>query len=1525
MSVDVSTLALEVKSDGVATASSRLDTLAQSGKGADESASKLTSTMDKLGYSAKGLEKFLMDAAAAFALWKVAELTKDIVLLAARYETLGVVMQVVGNNAGHTGAAMTEFQKGLQKTGISAVEARQGLVLMGQAQVDMAKSSQLARVAQDAAVIANTNSSEAFNRMMTGISTGQAIILHHMGLMVNFEKGYKTLADQLGKTKEELTAQELTQARVNEVMRVSVGIAGSYESAMGTAGKQMNSMKRYWQDLLVALGSSAQGPLLEGVTALTNTLKFVTSHFEQIKIGAMEFASVLIGIGAGLAAGGLATWATGVTVAFTALRVSMAATAGAAAAGNLVMIGGSVAMSLFGTATGVATAAVNGLKIAIASNPVGFIVAALTTAVGLWMTYTKVQSDALDRSAPKDNPVLVNLREEISLLTSKIDLIKKSKGLESITDPQVVELKRLEMQKQFIQDQNGGKGTAFRIAASEMERKELEKGIPVVAALKKEYSALSAEKKVEPPGETDYQKLKTGLDAQRKANESYWAWQESGHKAAAKSELELLQWQVDHGISTVKEGIDEKERIQREELERSLKLAQSHVSEAQKDLTAIGGPDGSNYSERTIKWNTAQTTLNQALTKTRDIQSQIDALPQTSALLTLTDEIEKNKQLLTAQQSLLSVQGDTYGAAQKQIAQDELGLKYKNKETEAILRHIDALNLERIAYDKALFVKTTLASLDATNSALAASMVGVNPLTGGIDTVADQTAHDLAVQQDAHQTRMEAIDREREAALHAYEVSSKAASDYALVVGRVSAADTARALSEQENANKTAAIGQKSYRSQLSEAANYTGMAGSLFTALASTQDQSSRKGFESAKAFSIAAAVMNTAAAVMSAMAAPWPMSLAQAALAAATGVIQIAKIASTTFGGGSTSVTAPSGSIAGSSGGSYSGYLGAMPTSSIQDSHVQDSEAMLAAATDRNSIVIGKLSKTIETLNGLFSSGGAGNGLATNAPGRFTTLSSQRSITDQVWDDMRLGTGNALVSFLNPLAWLVGGVSTIFHAFGFGNSWQTTGAGMAVNMSGGNAAVRNYTDYHKDGGWFSSDQNRTDYSANPEAGQYLSKLMQPFVNDLGTMADTLGMKLDPTKYVVGETRISTVGKTSDQIGKELSDLMARTLSGMTLTIDGMKGLVGSYDDAYTRIKQINDAWVTTNAQLQLVGIAPLAKGGQIALNAETAQNGLYGGIKGYETAMSDYRNAMFTKPEQAAQDAAAAQRTVNTAWAEINATTAGAGLTLPKTRDEFNALRASIDPNSPLFAALTQLGTAFATMTTAAEDAAKKLQTTSIDTALAAANALKDIMSGNLSTLSPEAQYRAQQRAFADAQAAGRTAEMPGLGKTLLAASRAYNGSSAGYVTDYATVTQTLMSIAGMPSTSELTLTAVQSQVQLLTDIKDILSGNTVGNLAALTVQLAPNSLPGFAVGTAYVSDDMTANIHQGEIIIDRQSADVLRKYGIPQRADNYSDNSELIAEVRALKASNAELQQIVIGKLTSIETKARLVVNA
>ena len=56
------------------------------------------------------------------------------------------------------------------------------------------------------------------------------------------ERSYQKMADTLGVSVKSLSEAQRTQALLNSVFEQGAIIAGTYEAAMSTAGKQLNSM-----------------------------------------------------------------------------------------------------------------------------------------------------------------------------------------------------------------------------------------------------------------------------------------------------------------------------------------------------------------------------------------------------------------------------------------------------------------------------------------------------------------------------------------------------------------------------------------------------------------------------------------------------------------------------------------------------------------------------------------------------------------------------------------------------------------------------------------------------------------------------------------------------------------------------------------------------------------------------------------------------------------------------------------------------------------------------------------------------------------------------------------------------------------------------------------------------------------------------------------------------------------------------------------------------------------------------------
>ena len=220
--------------------------------------------------------------AAGFALLKIADYIKESTLLAARYETLGVVMEVVGRNAGYTKTQMITATDAIARQGITMVESRESAVKLVQAHVDLKNATVLARIAQDAAVIGHLNSSDAFDRLVNGISRGNVLILRNIGINVNLQTAYRQMADELGKTTKELSENERVQARLNAVIERGSDIAGTYEAAMGTAGKQLTSMQRYTQDLKTTIGETFTEALTVVVMGWTAHLKDANGQVSEL-------------------------------------------------------------------------------------------------------------------------------------------------------------------------------------------------------------------------------------------------------------------------------------------------------------------------------------------------------------------------------------------------------------------------------------------------------------------------------------------------------------------------------------------------------------------------------------------------------------------------------------------------------------------------------------------------------------------------------------------------------------------------------------------------------------------------------------------------------------------------------------------------------------------------------------------------------------------------------------------------------------------------------------------------------------------------------------------------------------------------------------------------------------------------------------------------------------------------------------------------------------------------------------------
>lgn len=276
MNSDVATLVLAVDANEVKQGGTELDKLTEKGKHAEVQTKKLTTASDALRQVYEGVAK-------AFAAWQIAGFIKDSALMAARFETLGVVMKIAGNNAGYTRVELEKYEKGLQKLGISMAGARDSIIQLSTANIDLTKSYELADVARNVAVVGGINTTEALQRMIHGIKSGEIEILRTLGVNVSWEASYKKLAAQLGINSDKLTEQQKVIARTNAVIQEGIKYQGIYEDAMSTAGKAITSLTRYWDNLKIKMGELFLPALSDAVDDLTRALKAANAEFDKAK------------------------------------------------------------------------------------------------------------------------------------------------------------------------------------------------------------------------------------------------------------------------------------------------------------------------------------------------------------------------------------------------------------------------------------------------------------------------------------------------------------------------------------------------------------------------------------------------------------------------------------------------------------------------------------------------------------------------------------------------------------------------------------------------------------------------------------------------------------------------------------------------------------------------------------------------------------------------------------------------------------------------------------------------------------------------------------------------------------------------------------------------------------------------------------------------------------------------------------------------------------------------------------------
>lgn len=292
----------------------------------------------------QGLEGFSAAAAAtaaAFGLMAagVYSLLKTSGDLAARIEVLDTVMAVTAKNSKYANSEMMIQIEKTKRLGITSKEAADSVLQFATANLKMADVSKIARAAQDLAVVAGMNSSQAFKTLTAAIQVQHPILLRQFGIVTGLTQIYGEYAAQIGKTTRELSDYEKREAFITKILKSAKDVSGAYEAAMGDVGKLQTSLYRFKEEAMQALGESLLPVMMKLTQATIDLLEWWTKLPEPVQrattalLAAAAAATALTAALAGAKFLGIlqifSTLATRATFAFSAIKMG-AATAGEA-------------------------------------------------------------------------------------------------------------------------------------------------------------------------------------------------------------------------------------------------------------------------------------------------------------------------------------------------------------------------------------------------------------------------------------------------------------------------------------------------------------------------------------------------------------------------------------------------------------------------------------------------------------------------------------------------------------------------------------------------------------------------------------------------------------------------------------------------------------------------------------------------------------------------------------------------------------------------------------------------------------------------------------------------------------------------------------------------------------------------------------------------------------------------------------------------------------------------------------------
>lgn len=108
---------------------------------------------------------------------------------------------------------------------------------------------ELANIARRTARAVGRDATDAYDRLINSIAKGERRVLDELGIIVSFDQAHRDFADSIGKTRDELTAQEQIQARLNVVLEAGREKIEQLGTETLTAAERLTQLETVFGDI----------------------------------------------------------------------------------------------------------------------------------------------------------------------------------------------------------------------------------------------------------------------------------------------------------------------------------------------------------------------------------------------------------------------------------------------------------------------------------------------------------------------------------------------------------------------------------------------------------------------------------------------------------------------------------------------------------------------------------------------------------------------------------------------------------------------------------------------------------------------------------------------------------------------------------------------------------------------------------------------------------------------------------------------------------------------------------------------------------------------------------------------------------------------------------------------------------------------------------------------------------------------------------------------------------------------------